>query len=76
MTSFYRSQLMANQEIDKTFNTAMKNHCKDLSVTEVILNITGRFEVGDKVVLKRLNLLCKSNNLEIIKDVINFDEDN
>lgn len=59
MPSFYRSQLLANQEIDKQFKTSLENG-NELSIPLLILNITSRFEVGEKQVTKRINILVSA----------------
>lgn len=59
MVSFYRSQLLANKEIDNQFNASMKNKT-ELNIPLLIINITNRFEVGEKQVNKRINLLVSA----------------
>lgn len=59
MPSFYRSQLLANQEIDKQFKTSLENG-NELNIPLLILNITSRFEVGEKQVTKRINILVSA----------------
>ena len=59
MPSFYRSKLLANQEIDKQFKTSLENG-NELSIPLLILNITSRFEVGEKQVTKRINILVSA----------------
>jgi hypothetical protein len=74
MPSFYRSQLMANKEIDRILEQAKKNHVKEFSVSSLVLNITSRFEVGDKLIYKRINLLILSDpeGIELRGDILEF----
>jgi hypothetical protein len=73
MVSFYRSQLLANKEIDNQFYSCMKNK-QELNIPLLIINITNRFEVGEKQVNKRINLLVSAyeGQASIKSDYVEF----
>lgn len=56
MSNFYRSQKLASRKIDEMFEKAMKDK-SSLSIPYTILSITSDFEVGNKFVSKRIDLL-------------------
>lgn len=65
MTSFYRYQKLAFQELDGIVNSARENKI-DVNVSLLILNLTSKYEVSDKSLRKRLQYWTEAfDDLEI-----------
>jgi hypothetical protein len=69
---YYKSKLLASNEIDKIFNK-----CKDKKISfrinEIILNITSRFGVGEKFVQRRIELLADAPGIKINNGDVEFE---
>ncbi|NTU61136.1 MAG: hypothetical protein HGA95_02210 [Caldiserica bacterium] len=74
MTSFYRTQKIVFQAIDKI----MKEHQtskQPINIYNLVLMLTSKYEVGEKVIIKRLQLWRNANpdSIYLDEEVMTFE---
>jgi hypothetical protein len=67
MTSFYKFQRMAYSDLDKRIKWIISNK-ETLNLSLTILEITGKYEVSEKAILKRIEHWVLSNDKLVLKD--------
>jgi len=69
MSNYYNDVQRANREVDTAVSEIVLRQGAELNINKLILDITSKFPVGDKVVTKRINLMMKVNkSLRLVEE--------
>lgn len=69
MTSYYYELKRANKFIDDRIDEVIYRNGQEIKISSLTLVVTSKFEVGEKAILKRINLQVKARkDLRLVDD--------